>query len=73
MPVVTSRDGEKQGLLRAAEMMMVSCRTAPRSGGVDDVDTVLVTGSEKDKIATRDGQDGLMSERSTDSDATPTT
>ena len=51
MPVVTSRDGEKQGLLRAAEMMMVSCRTAPRSGGVDDVDTVLVTGSEKDKIA----------------------
>jgi uncharacterized ferredoxin-like protein len=51
MPVVTSKDGEKQGLLRAAEMMMVSCRTAPRSGGVDDVDTVLVTGSEKDKIA----------------------
>ena len=51
MPVVASRDGEKQGLLRAAELMMVSSRTAPKSGGVDDVDTVLVTGSEKDKIA----------------------
>jgi len=51
MPVLASRDGEKQGLLRAAELMMVSSRTAPRSGGVDDVDTVLVTGSEKDKIA----------------------
>ena len=51
MPVVNSRDGEKQGLLRAAELMMLSCRTAPKSGGVDDVDTVLVTGSEKDKIA----------------------
>lgn len=52
MPVVNSRDGEKQGLLRAAELMMLSCRTAPKSGGVDDVDTVLVTGNEKDKIAT---------------------
>jgi uncharacterized ferredoxin-like protein len=51
MPVMTSRDGEKQGLLRAAELMMVSCRTAPKSGGVDDVDTILVTGNEKDKIA----------------------
>jgi uncharacterized ferredoxin-like protein len=51
VPVVISRDGEKQGLLRAAELMMVSSRTAPKSGGVDDVDTVLVTGSEKDKIA----------------------
>jgi uncharacterized ferredoxin-like protein len=52
MPVVMSREGEKQGLLRAAELMMVSCRTAPKSGGVDDVDTVVVTGNEKDKIAT---------------------
>jgi uncharacterized ferredoxin-like protein len=51
MPIVASKDGEKQGLLRAAELMMVSSRTAPKSGGVDDVDTVLVTGSEKDKIA----------------------
>jgi len=51
MPVITSRDGETQGLLRAAELMMVSCRTAPKSGGVDDVETVLVTGNEKGKIA----------------------
>jgi uncharacterized ferredoxin-like protein len=51
MPIIASEDGEKQGLLRAAELMMVSCRTAPKAGGVDDVDTVLVTGSEKDKIA----------------------
>jgi uncharacterized ferredoxin-like protein len=51
MPIVASRDGEKQGLLRAAELMMVASRTAPKSGGVDDVNTVLVTGSAKDKIA----------------------
>ena len=52
MPTVTSKDGEKQGLLYAAELMMVSCRTAPKSGGVDDVQTLLVTGYEKDEIAT---------------------
>jgi len=50
MPVVAGKDGEKQGLMRAAELMMVSCRTAPKSGGVDDVETLLVTGSERDKI-----------------------
>ena len=52
MPLVSSKEGEKQGLLRAAELMMMSCRTAPKSGGVDDVETLLVTGNEKDKIAT---------------------
>ena len=52
MPVVTSKDGEKQGLLHAAELMMISCRTAPKSGGVDDVEALLVTGYEKDEIAT---------------------
>ena len=51
MPVITSKDGEAQGLLRAAELMMVSCRTAPKSGGVDDVEMILVTGDEKDRIA----------------------
>jgi uncharacterized ferredoxin-like protein len=51
MPVITSKDGEAQGLFRAAELMMVSCRTAPKSGGVDDVETILMTGDEKDKIA----------------------
>jgi len=30
---------------------MVACRTAPKSGGVDDVETVLITGEEKDSIA----------------------
>ena len=51
MPVIASKDGEAQGLLRAAELMMVACRTAPKSGGVDDVETTLVTGKQKDKIA----------------------
>lgn len=51
MPIITSKEGEAQGLLRAAALMMVSCRTAPKSGGVDDIETVLITGEEKEKIA----------------------
>lgn len=51
MPVISNKEGEAQGLLRAAELMMVSCRTAPKSGGVDDVETVVISGDEKDKIA----------------------
>jgi uncharacterized ferredoxin-like protein len=64
MPVVTSKESEKQGLLRAAELMMVSCRTAPKSGGVDDVDVLLFTGNEKDKIATE--MDKMGDERKID-------
>jgi len=51
VPVVASKEGEVQGVLRGAELMMVACRTAPKSGGVDDVETVLITGEEKDRIA----------------------
>jgi uncharacterized ferredoxin-like protein len=51
MPLVSSKEGEKQGILHAAELMMVSSRTAPKSGGVDDVETLLLTGDEKDKVA----------------------
>lgn len=36
----------------------VSCRTAPKSGGVDDVETVLVSRDEKDKIAAEMGKIG---------------
>lgn len=50
MPIITSKEGELQGIMQAAGLMMVSCRTAPKSGGVDDVETVLITGEEKDKL-----------------------
>mgnify|MGYP001052225777 CR=1 FL=1 len=51
MPIITSKEGEVQGVMRAAGLMMVSCRTAPKSGGVDDTETVLISGEEKDRIA----------------------
>jgi uncharacterized ferredoxin-like protein len=51
MPVVDSSSAEMEGLLNVAKLMMVSARTAPKSGGRDDVETLLVFGEEKDRIA----------------------
>lgn len=51
VPIITSKEGEAQGLLRSVGLMMISCRTAPKSGGVDDVETIVITGEEKDKMA----------------------
>jgi uncharacterized ferredoxin-like protein len=51
MPVIDSGRSEIEGLVDVAKLMMVSARTAPKSGGRDDVETLLVYGDEKDKIA----------------------
>jgi uncharacterized ferredoxin-like protein len=51
MPVRDSSQSEVEGLLDVARMMMVSARTAPKSGGKDDVETLMVYGEESDKIA----------------------
>jgi uncharacterized ferredoxin-like protein len=51
MPVVEGRALEKQGVLEAAKMMLVSARTAPKTGGVDDVLTCLVDGDELESVA----------------------
>ncbi|MGC8850433.1 MAG: ferredoxin domain-containing protein [Candidatus Bathyarchaeia archaeon] len=51
MPIVSSQDSERDALTEAARLMLVSARTAPKSGGKDDVKTVLVTGLEKDRLA----------------------
>ncbi len=51
MPVVDNARSEVEALLNVARLMMVSARTAPKSGGRDDVETLLVFGEEKDQIA----------------------
>jgi uncharacterized ferredoxin-like protein len=50
VPIITSKEGEAEGLLRAAALMMISSRTAPKSGGVDDIETVLITGEAKAEL-----------------------
>jgi len=51
MPLVDGGVLEKQAVFEAAKMMLVSARTAPKTGGVDDVVTGLVDGGELEQIA----------------------
>lgn len=57
MPIISSSDAEKEGLLRAAQLMLVSARTAPKSSGVDDVLTAIVHGKEKRSSGSGNGED----------------
>jgi uncharacterized ferredoxin-like protein len=50
MPIITSKQAEKDALLQAAKLMLLAARTAPKSGGIDDIQTTLVYGEEKDAI-----------------------
>ena len=51
MPVINSEEIERQGVMQTANLMVVSARTAPKAGGVDDILTVVVSGDEKEAIA----------------------
>jgi len=42
---------EKDAILEVAKLMLVSARTAPKSGGIDDVLTLIVCGEKKAAIA----------------------
>lgn len=50
MPIIR-KEGEKEGILEAAKLMLVSARTAPKSAGIDDLVMAIVYGKEKDEIA----------------------
>lgn len=50
MPIIKSTEGEKDALLQAAKLMLISARTAPKSAGIDDILTAVVYGKEKDTI-----------------------
>jgi len=51
MPILGSEPSENEGLLQAARLMLISARTAPKSGGIDDILTAIVLGEEKDALA----------------------
>ena len=53
MPVLSQEEAELEGLLRAAELMAVAARTAPKARGVDVVRTVLIYGEDLEKIASK--------------------
>jgi len=51
MIIIRSNEGERDGILHVARLMLVSARTAPKSGGVDDVLTVIALGAKKEALA----------------------
>lgn len=51
MPILDGREQELQGVLETANLMVVSARTAPKSGGVDDIFTAIVVGKEIEALA----------------------
>jgi uncharacterized ferredoxin-like protein len=51
VPLINNEEGEREALLYASRFMLVSARTAPKSGGIDDVSTLIVLGKEKEVLA----------------------
>mgnify|MGYP001048088860 CR=1 FL=1 len=47
MPVLSGEEGEREAIMEVSKLMLVSARTAPKSGGVDDILTALVYGKHK--------------------------
>ncbi len=50
-PIIESENGQREAILEAAKLMLISARTAPKSAGIDDILTIIVHGEEKDAIA----------------------
>ena len=51
MPILDGKEQERQGILETANLMVLAARTAPKSGGVDDILTAVVTGAEIEALA----------------------
>lgn len=51
MPILDGREQERQGIMETANLMVVAARTAPKSGGVDDIFTAVVFGEEIGALA----------------------
>jgi uncharacterized ferredoxin-like protein len=62
MPILDGAQQERQGVLETANLMVVAARTAPKSGGVDDIFTAVVVGQEIELLA--DDMEKMGTERS---------
>jgi len=51
MPILDGKAQELQGVMETANLMVVSARTSPKSGGVDDILTAVVYGAEVESLA----------------------
>ena len=49
--VMQGREAEEAAVLMTAEAMCAAIRTAPKTKGIDDIRTCIVTGEEKEQLA----------------------
>jgi len=56
MPLIKSEDAEKEAVLDAIRLMLVSARTVPKTRGADDVLTLIVGGKGEGSLGGRNGQ-----------------
>jgi uncharacterized ferredoxin-like protein len=48
---ISGIDEETKSVIDVARLMLLAARTAPKAAGKDDIETVILTGKEKDDIA----------------------
>lgn len=48
---INSSDEESKAIMEVARLMLLAARTAPKGRGVDDIETMILTGKEKDAVA----------------------
>ncbi len=50
MTIVEDKQAERGAVLEAAKLMTVAARTAPKTKGIDNLRTTILTGPEKEKL-----------------------
>ncbi len=48
---ISGTDEESKSVIDVARLMLLAARTAPKAAGKDDIETVILTGKEKDAVA----------------------
>jgi uncharacterized ferredoxin-like protein len=48
---IAGPDEEAKAVIEVARMMLLAARTAPKARGVDDIETAILTGKDKDAVA----------------------
>lgn len=50
MTIVKDKQAEKEAILEAAKLMAVAARTAPKTKGIDNLKTAILTGPKKEEL-----------------------
>jgi len=48
--ILKGKDAEEEGILTVAKLMANAARTAPKTAGIDDIEIVILTGEEMNRV-----------------------